>query len=166
MVLSSTVRAKGFGVQWLRSVATSAVLLLATGAAMGLVVTGHLPETSSPALFRQTMLVPNLAVVCLRDGCGCDKRPLSWIEDSLKRNTPVLVVFDAGSVSAKELQDFRRALPVGNISFHSTGSASLLRRYAPSGQSTLTLTRFGAVAFQSSDAGPTPNFSGMKGLSR
>ncbi len=164
-MLSSMVRANRFGAQWLPSVAVSAGLLLATFVAVGLVVTGWFPESSSPALFRQTVLAPNLAVVCLRDGCGCDKRPLTWIEEATKRGTPVLVLIDRTRVTEKEVQDFRKALPVGDVALHHTDSSSLLRRYAPSGRSTLTLTRFGIVDTQSTEVGTT-GLSGVKGAIR
>lgn len=133
--------------------APTAFLSVATLGAAGLVVTGAFPETASPRLFQQTVLSPSRVVVCLRDGCGCDKRPLTWIENAAKQNKPVLVLLDAAEVSPSEEQAFRQALPKGDVTFLRTRSATVLKRYAPSGRSTLTLTRYGVLATQSAESG-------------
>ncbi len=128
------------------------VLLLATFAAVGLVIASILPESASPTLFRQTVFKSNLTVVCLRNGCGCDKRPITWVENAVKQRKPVLVLVDAGRVSKDEEQSFRKALASPGTGFYRTRSSLLLNRYAPSGKTTFTLATFGMITTQSTEA--------------
>ena len=141
------------GVGSAKQVGLTVCLLLATASAFGLVLTGIVPDLTTPALARQTLLVPNLAVICLRSGCGCEKRPMTWRDEAVKADKPILILLDAVHVTRAEEAAYLKSLSSARVFVVRTDSAQLLKRYAPSGRSTLTVTRFGAPVAQSAEAG-------------